>query len=333
MTLLLNISYQAAGAHAAGHRRAVHFQVEHAGGDGAGDGCGQRRGDPGARVAQDVGHLQHAGAQALADQAADAVFTVAHKGEADHLGAAACHGSTACQAGQAQGRADGRAGDRQRQRHADQHGNDNAHQQRLQFGRPHDDVAHRTGDSADGRGAQGAQADADQNRDRRGDEDVDLGLFADELADLGRNDGDEVDGQRAACAAQFIGCAADGNQAEQHQLRCVQCVTDGCGHCRACDCCRVTARRDQKCQAQLLAQRLDDGADQQAGKQALRHRAHRVDAVTMRRNDDVLTFKKRTYCLHNYFSSFHLLNFCTMVKVIIIQPSLNCNSNRKNGRQ
>ena len=38
----------------------------------------------------------------------------------------------------------------------------------------------------------------------------------------------------------------------------------------------------------LLAQRLDDGADQQAGEQALRHRAHGVDAVAVRRDNNVL---------------------------------------------
>ena len=183
--------------------------------------------------------------------------------------------------------------------------------------------------STDAGGTEGAQAHTHQNGDRRGDEDVDLGLFADQLADLGGDDGDEVDGQGAACTAQFIGRAADSDQAEQHQLRGVQCVTDGRRHGRASDSRRIAARRDQERKPQLLAQRLDDGADQQAGEQALGHGAHGVDAVTMRRDDNIFALKKCTYCLHRYFSSFCLLNFCTRVKVIIIQPPHNCNSKRE----
>ena len=91
-----------------------------------------------------------------------------------------------------------------------------------------------------------------------------------------------------ACEDQLIGGAADGNQAEQNQLRRVQRVADGCGHGRACDRRRIAARRDQECNAGLLAQRLDDGADQQAGEQPLRHRAHGVDAVAVRRDNNVL---------------------------------------------
>ena len=91
---------------------------------------------------------------------------------------------------------------------------------------------------------------------------------------------------------QHIGGTADGNQAEQNQLRRVQRVADGCGHGRACDCRCIAARRDQKRKPQLLAQRLDDRADQQAGEQTLRHRAHGVDAVAVRRDDDVLAFEK-----------------------------------------
>ncbi len=87
--------------------------------------------NPGAGVAQDVGHLQHAGANALADQTAHAVFLKAHHGKADHLGAAARNGSAARQTGQVERRADGCAGNGQSQRNANQHRNQNAHQQGL----------------------------------------------------------------------------------------------------------------------------------------------------------------------------------------------------------
>ena len=281
--------------------------MKQAGGNGAGDGRGQRRGNPGAGVAQDVGHLQHAGAQTLADETADAVLLIAHDRKAHHLGAAARHGGTAGQPRQAQRCADGRTGDGKRQRHADQHRNHNAHQKRLQLGGPHDEAAHGGRHRADGRRKQRAQADAHQNCDGRGHENVDLRLLADQLADLGGNDGDQVDGQGAACAAQLIGSAAHGDQAEQHQLRRVQRVADGRGHGRARDCRRIAARRDQKRQPQLLAQRLDDRADQQAGEQSLRHRAHGVDAVAVRRDHDVLALEKRLYRLDCLFHGYTLL--------------------------
>ncbi len=47
------------------------------------------------------------------------------------------------------------------------------------------------------------------------------------LPQLGRDDGDDEDGQRAAGAAQCVGRAADSDQAEQHQRRAVQRVADG----------------------------------------------------------------------------------------------------------
>ena len=39
---------------------------------------------------------------------------------------------------------------------------------------------------------------------------------------------------------------------------------------------------------QLLAQGVQNGADQQAGEQALGHRAQRVDQVALRGDDDIL---------------------------------------------
>ena len=81
--------------------------MEDAGGQRAGDGAGQRGGNPDTGILYDVAHLEHTGAEALADEAADAVFLIAHDGKADHLGAAARHSGTAGKAGQAQRCADG----------------------------------------------------------------------------------------------------------------------------------------------------------------------------------------------------------------------------------
>ena len=287
--------------------------MEQAGGNRPGDGGCQRRRDPCAGIAQDVGHLQHAGAKPLTDQPADAVLPVAHNGKADHLGAAARHGGTAGQPGQPQRCADGCARDGQRQCHADEDRNENAHQQGLQLGSPHDQAAHGGRRCADGRGAQRAEPYANQDRDRRGDQNIDLGLLAYQLADLGRHNGNQVDGQRAACTAQLIGGTAHGNQAEQHQLRCMERIADGGSHGRACHGSRIAARRDKKSKSGLLAQGLDDRADEQAGKQALCHGAHRVNAVAMRRDDDILALEKRTKLFHLYSplsDNNEILAFC-----------------------
>ena len=298
-----DLAHQTAGAHAGGDGRAVHFQTEQAGGQRPRDDGGQRRGNPHAGVLEDVGHLQHAGADALAHKAAHAVFLVAHEGKADHLGAAARHRRAAGKAGQAQRRADGRRGDGQGQRHAHQNRHQNAHQEGLQLGGPHDEGAHRAGRRADGRGEQRRQARAHQNRHRRGDENVHLSFLAHQLAELRRHDGNEVHRQRAACAAQRVGRRAHRDEAEQHQLRRVQCVADGYRHGRPRHTHGVGTRVHQKRDAHLLAQRLDDGADEQAGEQSLRHGRHGVNAIAVGRDDHVLALAETLKRLHD---SFHI---------------------------
>ena len=206
--------------------------------------------------------MQHAGANALADQTAHAVFLKAHHGKADHLGAAARNGSAARQTGQVERRADGCAGNGQSQRNANQHRNQNAHQQGLQLSGPHDHAAYRRSRRADGRGKQHTQTRSHQNGDRRGNDDIDFGLFADKLAALCRNNGDKVSGQGAACTAQAVGSTAHSDQAEQHQRRGVQGVTDGSRHGWPGHALGESTGIHQKLQADLLAQRFNDGADQ-----------------------------------------------------------------------
>ena len=264
--------------------------MEHAGGQRAGDGTGQCGRDPDTGVLDDVAHLQHAGAKALTDQTAHAVLLVAHHGKADHLGAAACHGGTAGKAGQTQRGADGGRGNGQGQRHAHNDGYQNAHDQRSLFGGPHDQGAHLTCGSANGCGDQHGKAHAGKNGHQRGHEDVHAGLLAHGLAQLGSHDGNDEHGQRAACAAQSIGRVAYGDQAEQHQRRAVQRPANGAGHGRAAHGRGVTAKVYQHVKTGLLAQRLDDGADQQAGKQALRHGTQRFNEIALRGDDDILAF-------------------------------------------
>ena len=184
--------------------------------------------------------------------------------------------------------ADGSRGDGQGQRHAHDDRHQNAHDQRSLLGGPHDQGAHLTCGSANGCGDQHGKAHAGKNGHQRGDKDIDLGLLAHGLAHLSSHNGNDQDSQRAACAAQRIGRVAYSDQAEQHQRRAVQRPADGTGHGGAAHGRGVAAQIHQHLQPGLLAQRLDDGADEQTGEQALCHGAQCFNEVALRRNDDVL---------------------------------------------
>ena len=59
-------------------------------------------------------------------------------------------------------------------------------------------------------------------------------------------------------------------------------------------CLLYTSKRD----AELLADRIDDRADQQRAEQTLRHRTKRVDAIPFDRYFNVLSFEKFLYLVH-----------------------------------
>ena len=269
--------------------------MERAGSQRAGDGTGQRGGDPDAGVLDDVAHLQHTGAQPLTDKAAYAVLLIAHHGKAHHLGAAARHASAAGKAGQTQCCTDGGRGDGQGQCHAHDDRHQNAHDQRSLLGGPHDQSAHLTCSCADGGGDEHGKSDARKNGHQRGDKDVHLGLLAYRLAQLCCHNGNDEHGQRAACTAQRIGRVAHGDQAEQHQRGAVQCPADGTGHGRTAHGRGIAAQIHQHLQPGLLAQRFDDGADQQAGEQALCHGTQSLDEITLRSDNDILPLQKVLY--------------------------------------
>lgn len=141
-----------------------------------------------------------------------------------------------------------------------------------------------------GGGDEHREADAGKDGHQRGDEDVNAGLLADGFAQLSGHNGDDEDGQRAACAAEGVGGVAHRHEAEQYQRRAVERPADGHGHGRAAHGRGVAAQVHQRLKPGLLAQRLDDGADEQAGEQALCHRAQRLDEVALGGDDDVLAF-------------------------------------------
>ena len=209
------MSAQAAGAHTGVDGGAVHLQSEHAGGDGAGDGGGQRGRDPDPGIFHNVGHLKHGGAQALGDQTAPAVLLEGHDGEAHHLGTAAGHSSAARQSGQAQHRTDGGRGDGEGKGDAHQDGYGDPHPEGLELGGVVNDQAKGAGDGADGGSDELGQGHTDQNGDARGDQNIHLGLLAHHFAALRGDDGDDQNGQRAARSALSVGCPAHGGEREE----------------------------------------------------------------------------------------------------------------------
>ncbi len=84
-------------------------------------------------MAYDVGHLEHRGADALRDQTAEFVFTVAHYGKADHLTATANSGGTCGNSRKAERNTDGGRADGKRQSHTHKNGNDYAHHHGMAF--------------------------------------------------------------------------------------------------------------------------------------------------------------------------------------------------------
>ena len=151
---------------------------------------------------------------------------------------------------------------------------------------------HGDGRRADGGGNEASQRPTpDEDGHERGDQDVHLGLLAHRpCRSSAATMATTQHRQRAACPAQGVGGVAHGDQGEQHQRRAVQRKADGCGHGRAAHGGGVAAQVHQSLQPGLLAQRFDDGADEQAGKQALRHGTQCLNEVALRGDDDIFPF-------------------------------------------
>ena len=182
---------QTAGAHAAGNGNAV-FQAEDAGSNRTGNSGGQGGRQPDAGIFDDITHLQHGGAQPLCDQAAPAIFGKTHDGEADHLGAAACRGSAAGQAGKAESKADGGGTDGQGKNDTDQQRDQDPHPEGLELGGMFDKLTKAIHEKADAGTDEGANAKSGKNGDGRGDENIDFGFAADGFAKFrGDNDSKE----------------------------------------------------------------------------------------------------------------------------------------------
>ena len=88
-----HLPHQATGAHARARRNIAHFKAQR--GHRAQHCAGHNRRNPNFWVFDNIGHLQHAGAQALAEQPGPTVFFKAHHRKAHHLRTTA-HRGRAC---------------------------------------------------------------------------------------------------------------------------------------------------------------------------------------------------------------------------------------------
>ena len=257
--------------------------------------------------------MQHAGAHALSNQAAPAVFPETHHSKAHHLGAASGHSSAAGQSGQSQGSTDGSGGNRQGQGNANDHRHQNAHEEGLQHRGPLDEVTHRRSSSTDGSRHQPGKADACQDGHNGGHQNVNPGLLGYQLAALRRHNGHEVHRQRPAGAAHSVGSKAHRNQGKQHHRRAVQGKADGNGNARtyhsrgqAADgvACRPFSGTDgdddlvQESNAELLTDGVENGAHQQRTEQALGHGSKGINSVALHGENHVFAQEKFFQFVH-----------------------------------
>ena len=210
-----HLPHQAAGAHARARRNIAHLKAQC--GHWPQHRAGHNRRNPDFRVFHNIGHLQHTGAQALAEQACPAVFFKAHHRKAHHLRTTAHCGRTCRQAAERQGNGNGRAGNRQGEDNAHQHRHHHPHQQGLQFHRPHNQCAdfghHRRNRRAD----KLRHRHPCHQRYRRGGDNVYRRGFAHQLAAFRTHcRGNKTAHRPAQCRAGGAG----GHAGQEHQRRC-----------------------------------------------------------------------------------------------------------------
>ncbi len=198
--------------------------------------------------------------------------------------------------------------------HADDHRHQNPHPEGLEHGGPLDNVPHGGGRGADGRGQQGGQPHSGQDGHQGGDQNVDFRLLGHRLAQLGGNHGDEEHRQRPARplaagqgdAAQGVGGIAHRGQGKQHQGRRLEGVADGHGHGRAAHGGGVAPHRHQEGDAELLTQRVQNGADEQGAEQPLGHGPQCVHPIPLCREDNIFSLEKCAAYSHISVSPLHM---------------------------
>ena len=193
-----------------------------------------------------------------------------------------------------------------------EYGNHDAHEQGLQVGGHHNELADVACGSADRCGNEISKTYANENGDDGSNENVDFGFLGDELTGFGGNDSHNVNGERAACAAYCIGGEANGDKGKENHRRGSQRVTYRNRHCGADHCrgktaygvaCSVNGCNGggKKTDMQLTSKRVEDSTHQQGAEQTLCHSAQRVNAVSAAGNDYVFANEECLECSEELF--------------------------------
>ena len=280
---------QTAGAHAAGNGNAV-FQAEDAGSNRTGNSGGQGGRQPDAGIFDDITHLQHGCAKSLRHQAAPAVFGKAHDGKADHLGAAARRGGAACQTGEGKGKADSSGADGQGEDDTDQHRNDNAHEKRAKLSCPNNELTEAVHQEADAGTDKRTDPQPRKNGDGGGDENINFSFAADGFSKFRGNDDGKESTQRSTYR---VGAESHGAERIQDQRRSGKGNTDGNGNGDTGGAAGVACGGDKPIPVELIAKRIQYGADEQRSEQAHGHGAHGIDKIELSGGLDIFAGKER----------------------------------------
>ena len=180
-----DLSNQTAGAHSCTGGIVGHFKE--CDGDGAKYSRGKsgRENNPG--FSDDIGYLQHGGTQALGNQTADFVFTVAYDGKADHLAAAANRGSTCGKSVKLQHNGECGTGDGGGKDKPHHHRVNDAHEKGLHFGCGIDDTAKSGHQIIDQRAYCLCGKYTGKKSNGGSNDDIQLSLFGNSLAKLTSN--------------------------------------------------------------------------------------------------------------------------------------------------
>ena len=159
----------------------------------------------------------------------------------------------------------------------------------MQFGGPDQELPDSRGGDTDVFGREHRKQSPGEDGHKGGDQDVDLGLLADEAARFRRYDGYDQHRQRTSGTSNDIGRRAHCRKAEQYQGGDLHGIAYAYGHRRpyhvgvACEIAGLDHELEEGVvtQAQeLLPEGPDDGAGKQGGEEPLRHTGHRIDQVS-----------------------------------------------------
>ena len=134
----------------------------------------------------------------------------------------------------------------------------------------------------------GHQNAADNDHSRR-DQNIHLSLLVDHFAQLNRHNDSGIRSHRAT---EFVARNAHGDGTEQYQALTAEFVGDGHRNGGSRGGFGVFRDGGESLNARLVAQGLEDGADEQRGEQAQRHSAKSVDKIGLPSEVDVFSVQE-----------------------------------------